>query len=308
LSAAAPSASAGLGDPVTCGEDLAHNLLRATEIAPTLCGACVDYHILFAARRLTGRVSGQETDRPCLGAAVGREIAVRAAAHSEAIDVVIAGSADTGVLATCAHATFTTAPQALSLVRFAVLDLCDTPLELCRDYARRHGLTFTPERVDLAATDRPFSADTIVHHSVLRFVAPDLHVSLLRKLRGWLKPNGRIVFSSTLTPPEEQGAKRSHDRDVDAAIRAMIDDGSMSVSEPRAAFLARLDRGREDRDKRDRRGTARFASVEQLRELFGAAGLSIVSQQIVSGATRVAGSEPFSRRRLLAVLAAEPTA
>src|SRR5262245_40257846 len=141
----AAAAGAPLSDPHSCGEDLDYNLLRATQIGPTLCGPCADYHVLFPARRLTGRVNGLETDRPDLIATVGREVAARAAAGRPAIDILIAGSADTGVLATCAHAAFAAAPDAIASVRFTVLDLCGTPLELCRDFAARHRLTFARE-------------------------------------------------------------------------------------------------------------------------------------------------------------------
>ena len=300
--------SPSLADPATCGEDLNYNLLRALEIAPSLCDLCEDYHILFAAGRLAGRagrINGLETDRREVSAIVGKLISERAAlSRDDPVDIVIAGATDTGILATCAYGAQCADNGLMSRVRFTVLDACDTPLELCRDYATRHGLVVTAEAIDLVDSARSFPADIIVHHSLLRFLSNDCHSRVMMNLRGWLKTGGRIVFSSSLSPPERQGAKQAHRSETNAAIRSMVEVGSIKISEPKASFYARLERSLDRHDERNQRAIMRFARPEQLRDLFHASGLSVVSIQTLSSVSQISGTAPFKRDRLLAVLAA----
>ena len=94
-------------DPVSCGEDLLHNASRVSELAPGHCAGCADYHIRSSAHRCAGIPKGIAFDRPQLTEMIRKIVAERVAATDTTIDIVIPGSADTGILATCAHAAAT---------------------------------------------------------------------------------------------------------------------------------------------------------------------------------------------------------
>src|SRR5690606_24805744 len=109
-----------LEDPSTYGEDLLENLKLVMSLASVHCSGCADYHIRTVAHRATGEQFGINSDRVELVQLLGELISDRVTRRSGEIDVVIAGSADTGVLATVAHAAAKVGRDALSSCRFTV--------------------------------------------------------------------------------------------------------------------------------------------------------------------------------------------
>jgi hypothetical protein len=290
-----PSGNPDLGDPATCGEDLLHNAQRAIDLARRLCRDCADYHVLFPLRRATGGVFGVDRDRPKMTEIVGQLVATRT---SGPIDILIVGAADSGILATCAHAARQVGGDALRRARFTVIDRCETPLELCRDFARRHGLLLHAEAADLTQTPSNHTADVIVHHSLLRFLPPAARCAALRKLAQWLKPDGRLVFfmGAQSRSTVEQGTRRR--AEVGALVRALVDSGRIRLSEPVAAFQARLDADLE----RNTRRQIDSSSPDDLRELFAAAGLQVASFEQLSREMVMPSGRSYARERIVAVL------
>ena len=126
------------------------------------------------------------------------DIVGRGLSRQPRLDIVIAGSADTGAPATVAHAVALLGDEALQRCRFTVLDLCPTPLLLCKHFAQEHGLDFAYEAVDLTAPGKTFPADIIVMHSVFRLIQSRLQPAVLEELGSWLKPGGSMVFSNRI--------------------------------------------------------------------------------------------------------------
>lgn len=174
-------------------EDLEANLRLAETLAPTHCTDCGGYHLARARRRLAAG-SPDALDR---GDTVRLLRDCVAASTSRPVEILVAGAGDTNLLATCAEAVGD--PTA---GRYVVLDRCRTPLALCEAFGRQHGLDFRTGQVDMSAPDVRVAADVIVVHSLLRFLPRSAHLATMRTLRGWLKPQGTIIFSHRLIAGE----------------------------------------------------------------------------------------------------------
>jgi SAM-dependent methyltransferase len=233
-------------------------------------------------------------------AIIGELLTERAAASEGLIDIVVAGAADTGVLAICAHAAHRSLREARHRVRFTALDRCATPLALCADYAMRNHIELDVHAVDLISTAMTCSADVIVLHSLLCYIKPENHEPVLRKLASWLKPQGRIVFSTEIRSPndEDTGRERRHQRM--AEIKASVEAGTFTVNEPLDVFYARLETAKKKESSR----VFDFANASQLHELFRRAGLLISSSDQIIKSTDLASGNASRRERIVAVLAA----
>ncbi|RTL96996.1 MAG: class I SAM-dependent methyltransferase [Hyphomicrobiales bacterium] len=291
-----------LSDPVTFGEDLASNLQRVLEIAPRHCRDCADYHIRCVAHRATGERFGIDSDRPELVALLKGLVGRRLAEQPGRLDIVIAGSADTGVLATVAHAVSLLGDEALARCRFTVLDLCPTPLLLCRHFAAEHGLDFASAAVDLTALGERFPADILVMHSVFRFIDSSLQPAVLKELGSWLKPGGAMVFSNrikTRTSQETRAdiAKRGA---ANALFGAMAERGEIKVAVDPGAVMKRLERALHDDESR----VGEFRTADELKGLLAGGPLPLTHfEEIVCEIG--GGDRPrYRRKRVLAVLAA----
>jgi len=201
-------------------EDLAGNLRLVEALAPIHCKSCSGYHLARARKRLA---APEALDR----AEIVELIRVRAVQHGTAdpFDVLIAGSADTNLLATAAEAV----PGAVRAL-YTVLDHCRTPLAVCEAFARDHGLQLQTHQVDMGTPADVFAADVIVVHSLLRFLPRSLHLGNLRAMRQWLKPGGAIVFSHRLIG-EDQDAEPYYRAEYDRAepILALFAEAGLRV-------------------------------------------------------------------------------
>lgn len=265
-----------LSDFTTCGEDHLYNLSRASRIAPSRCTDCLDYHLTISASRLTGRSSWNRGARPPLVGFVREFLTARAAAASGRIDVVVAGAADTSTLATCAHAAVMAGADIFHRVRFTVLDKCGTPLELCKDFAARHGLNLETEAVDFTRPMPVYPADLIVLHAILVYLPPASHVEFLRQCGRWLKPGGRAFLWNSLVL-ENSPKDWKHRAGVGAEMRAIVErevaSGRLSLHEPLESYCKRFDRMTD----MPRVGAARFSSELALGALLAEAGLPVFS-------------------------------
>lgn len=201
-------------------EDLAENLRLVEKLAPVHCQGCGDYHLARARRRLQPGGS-HALDRADIVAMVRDDLTRRGQAAGSA-SVLIAGSADTNLLAMCAEAAALCDLPAAS-VSFTIIDRCRTPLELCEAFGNRHGLDIRTQRMEMGGSGPAFAADLILVHSLLRFVPAAKHLDTMRQLRTWLGPGGAMIFSHRLmeTDPGRMG-QEYHDADplIDLLDRA----------------------------------------------------------------------------------------
>jgi hypothetical protein len=280
------TAAPGLTDAETCGEDLPHNLKRMITIAPASCAGCSDYHIFNAAKRLSGHTPWSHGARGYLFDMLAPLFAELSERAEDRFDVVVAACADTAILSTCAHAVWRQHEGLLSRVRFTVLDRCRSPLVLCEEYAARHGLEVRTEAVDLLDTSASFPADLIVLHNFLPFVPMEQHALLMKTLHGWLKPNGNLFMWNTVLAAEDHEAIALRWKAQIAAVKSMIEAGTIEINEPKEVLFARLDRNVAD----TRPGMRRCADIESMKELIASAGLRTKSIEEISKTRRERGT------------------
>lgn len=129
--------------------------------------------------------------------------------------ILIAGSADYGmlaqVLAACARP-----------VEVTVVDLCETPLALCRWYAERLGTTVHTVIADALGfvSDRPF--DVVCSHSVLGRFSADERRRLVAGWRDRLQPGGRVVTVNRVASTAAGAADRFAEPDASAFRDAVL--------------------------------------------------------------------------------------
>jgi hypothetical protein len=291
---APPAESASLASADPLAEDLVGNFMKALDLAPRFCRGCSTYHLNYTARRAVRSGipddGARSLDIEELTEFVRELVGERIGRGREPIEVVLPGSADTGLLATCAHGV--AAAGALQRVRFTVLDRCPTPLALCQDYGRERGVTVATKVFDLLADDMPPTADLIVLHSVFRFFPPERHRETLRRFMSWLGPGGKLVFSMGLGAVG--GRRRSESRAAfKDFFRVQVQSGRIPFAGDVEAFLASTD-ARGER-------VGELPDVESVQNLFRDAGVRVDRLAEVHGEPMVLMG-PTKRLRVLAVL------
>jgi hypothetical protein len=189
-------------------EDLKKQAHDAFQLSASLCGACRPYHAVYPYMRLAGRKRGVDADREVLEPLLARFVS------EGARRILIAGSADPGVLALVLAAA---APHPVAIT---VVDLCPTPLAVCRTLAQRHGIRLETQAACVSQMELAREYDLLVAHSVLNFVATALHGAVLERFAKALAPGGSLVMTTTVSsnlPPVDAAALSS---DVLAGLAA----------------------------------------------------------------------------------------
>jgi hypothetical protein len=285
-------------DPQSYGEDLFAVANRAGELSKTLCDGCGAYHFRIPASRAVGRSESLEKDRPQIVKAIG-DIWKQNTQKNTPFELVIAGSADTGLVATTAHAIALQGQDALHRTHFTVIDRCPTPLWLCAEFSARHGVACSTIQGDLLTAKPSKPVDMVVMHSVLRFFSVPDRVQFLRHASGWLAPKGLLLISNSYGgQSEEQRLSREKTREeslkcVESAIREgrLVSPFSLSELGPilRQSFVESLDRDRV------------FFEASDVDKLAESAGLRIINFSFSS--PQDSGSDKKRSPRILAVLA-----
>jgi len=293
---AEPPAWPKLSDPESCGEDHGYNLSRVTGIARLHCGDCEQYHITTPLNRLAGLSGWNGKAREILIEFVRQFLTERQPVTGR-IDIVIAGAADTSILASCAHAASAVVKPDLANVHFAVLDKCETPLVLCRDFAQIHQLQLVASAVDLSKPARSYPADLIVMHNTLSFLPPSDRIAILRECAKWLKPDGRIVLWVSLS--HESGSQKvQRSITVGARIRAMLEAGTLTINEPLTQFNHRLDMLVDV----PRANPYDFSSMADFKHLLAETNLPILSIDTFDQSKLMSSQSQASQPHVLAVL------
>ena len=287
-------------DPLNCGEDLVQNANRVAELAPSLCLGCTDYHIRRAVQRAAGVRLSVAHDRAKIIRLVFDFLTTFPPEEQTPISIVIPGSADTGILSTCAHAAASLGLAMLNRCRFTVIDRCPTPLTLCREFAERYGISLETCEGDFNSPAFSFEADLVVVHSLLRFIAPDSQVELMRMFGSWLGRRGRIIFSNAIRSgdsSEKRAETRKHEF-VNRLVDQLVDSNALNIRESRHDLRSRLRRSMDE-------GLARPGEVRTPDEaiiLFKKAGLKVISKEILLDEIELGPGSSISRQRFLAVL------
>jgi hypothetical protein len=280
-------------------EDLPALADRAYALALDLCMGCANYHIYWPARRAAGIVGGSDADRAALVSGVMRIARSFDPAADRTFAILVAGAADTGILAAVVEALFLSGGrELLERASFCVVDRCETPLRLCQEYAGKHAIAVTTERADLSSYSPASPFDLVVVHSVLAFFPQPARAGMLARMGGWLCGSGQILLSANMSDRTRIERDERFEHVILPKIRAAVADGRIVLHEDEAVFLDRC-RDRHSGISYDRSG---FAGAAQFNVLAQAAGLAVdhVEELNTGGANGSAGSRP----RLIAVMSA----
>jgi SAM-dependent methyltransferase len=154
----------------------------AYELSARLCSGCGDLHALWPYIRLTRASTGVEARQSALQSELCKlfDLGLR--------DGLIAGCQDTGLLALVARAAIDYD------IKVTVLDICETPPELCRRTAKQWSMPIATLRRDLAALEVEAAFDFVLVHGTLNFIPADRRLEALTRMRRALRPGGQLVL------------------------------------------------------------------------------------------------------------------
>jgi SAM-dependent methyltransferase len=164
--------------------------------APALCrrgtdADCSWYHGHWQYLRILGVIA-----TPWRHAGFYAETLGAAAAGGDCRRILISANADYAMLAHLLHAYGEAAREA----EIAVVDICETPLMLCKWYAQRLGLRIETEASNLLDWQSDKRFDLVVTHSFLQMVPPAARAGLMAKWRQVLRPGGRMISVTRINP------------------------------------------------------------------------------------------------------------
>jgi len=193
------------------------------------CTACGGYHRMWGALRAAGVVGGADADEAVLAPLLTRALTPGAR-------VLLAGSADPGILDMVARAAGATPLQVL------VADICATPLKVIEALRPYPAIQVETLRLDLTTLDHEAAWDVIVSHSMLPFVGPEARLEILTRLRRALAPGGRLLLAMRSASAMEDADAARHDEAWIARAKAKIARSGIPLPGPADAFDAALTR------------------------------------------------------------------
>jgi SAM-dependent methyltransferase len=174
-------------------EDLLAEAREARALAQVHCAAtpgrpdCAWYHASLPTLRMLGVFDSPGCDDGFLLPAFSAEFA------RGALRVLVSGCADAAMFARVTACI----GSARAPVELVVLDICRTPLELCRGYAASHGLEVQLVHGDILEFEaEPF--DLVCTHSFIGFFDAGGREQLARRWWQLLRPGGCVITSQRI--------------------------------------------------------------------------------------------------------------
>ena len=268
-------------------EDLPRLAAEAFSLSRSLCGPCQNYHSLWTYQRIVG-ASGGDVGTPEVDFVLGSLLSFPSR------EVLIAGSADTGLLASVLDV-------AQSDCRIVVLDQCETPLELCRQLGERLRRQITTFKMNL--TQMPFQEqfDVLLAHSLLQYIAANDCLEALRRMSCALRrPDGRLVLVFRTSDRIEGELLDEYRIGYAANVVNQLQTLNIPLPESRDRFQRQVEIYAEERRAREGAHT----SLTQVKDLVSKAGFVVKDLRQIEAAQ----SKPFrefankiSKKRFLMV-------
>jgi SAM-dependent methyltransferase len=233
---------------------------QAYELSGRLCGSCRDLHALWPYIRLSRSSTGLEDEGSRL------ELALRTLIAGGLRRVLIAGSADTGLLALVARAG---ADHGVNIV---VLDICESPLELCRRLASQWSMQIETLRQDLLELDVQQQFDLVLVHGTLHFIAANGRLDVLTRIQHALRPDGRLVLLFNTSKPSTVEIDDNFHIDYAKAVLSELKRLRISLPDNEAAICGRLSAHSRQRQLRE----GAFARPDDPKLLLETAGFNVI--------------------------------
>jgi len=183
-------------------DDPIENARLCAEFAPEHCGACGNWHMGSIMRRAGVDASQRLLDGEEFNATTTLaldKIGGRRGPKRQEINVILVGATDTGLLASLCSVAFKLGGETLlRALRITLVDLCETPLELCRRYAARHALSLEAVKSDFLIFAPKQKADLVLMHGVVRFFPLDMRDAYMMQIGNWMHRNAILISSTHL--------------------------------------------------------------------------------------------------------------
>ena len=208
-------------------------------VAQQRCGNCLPYHAMWGYVQLAGfRRNSLVQQSENLETLIGEHASSRAR-------ILIAGAADATSLALTAQATKDGG------TRITVADHCETPLDVCRAFAKAHGIAASTVKVDLAEVPAGGAYNLVFAHVVLMFIAKEQRVGFLRNLRSSLAEGGRLLLIHKLRYRKADGAREHKARLFAQRVIDALSERGIGLPDEEVRFRQGLEKYCLARDARD---------------------------------------------------------
>jgi SAM-dependent methyltransferase len=233
---------------------------EAYEVAGRLCGSCHNLHALWPYIRLSRSSTGLERSGSVL------EATLRSFVGEGLRKILIAGAADTGLLSLVLRAADDFD------VDVTVLDVCGSPLELCRRFAGKWSIPIKTVKQDLADLSERQAFDLVLVHGTLHFIAAGKRSRILVRIHRALRPNGRLLLLfNTSRASTIRKDDKFHVEYAESVVKELKRLG-ISLPDTESEFVRRL--SDHSRQRQEREGA--FASSGDAKQLLEAAGFNII--------------------------------
>jgi hypothetical protein len=277
-------------------EDKRENLRICLAMAPRYCGECGDFHLSVAVRRseIGPKKYGIDFDRQDFVELLAEGLTLRQRSHAP-LTVLIAGAADTAILKLTLDAAMQVGgePFARQLAT-TVVDLCETPLEMCRTFAARHDLNVATRRADIGSFVPGRRYGVIAMHGVLPFFPAGRRLEYMQRIVSWLDPQGLVVSSSQIAESSRTVGVADEISGRRASLEEFLATEGQDIAVNRQDLFARLERAAVIRN-----GYSRvFDDEAALQKFYSEAGLSLLNRHVVA----VDGASAYKRYKQRAVV------
>lgn len=242
-------------------ENLRDIAAEAYTLSARLCGACRDQHALWSYLRLARASTGAEGKDSKLQDELS--FLFNRGLH----DVLIAGAQDTGLLTLAARA----GAGAVHQPNIVVLDICETPLELCRRLAAQWPLPIETIQQDLFDLHHHQRFDIVLMHGTLNFIEAERQRQVLARLSRAIRPGGRLVLLfNTGHMLDKSAAEGNHVAYVDFVLGELKRLG-VPLPDSEQIMRERFNARAHQRELRDRS----FADPREVESLLNTAGFAV---------------------------------
>src|SRR5437763_2364721 len=269
-------------------EDLQQLAVESFTLAGRLCGDCRNVHAVWPYIRLSRASTGVETGISDL------EQSIIELVRTGRRKILIGGARDTGILALVARASADYNPN------IVVLDVCATPLELCRRCAERWSLSVEVLREDLVHLAREGEFDGVIVHGTLSYITADKRATALRQVARSLRHDGRLVLLFNTSERLHGTLASQHKQGYPKWVISELNRLHVPLPESVDFFAARLEAEAQAREARE----GAFTNPEQVDALLDSAGLAVETRrQIEVGLVGLWGDlvSAISKRRYVTV-------
>jgi SAM-dependent methyltransferase len=161
-------------------EDLRVQAVRGVNFGRAFCTCPNAYHASWGVFRAAGYKVALKREEPILGPILSEQI-------KDGTRILIAGSADTGVLCVTGRAAGARTPE------ITVLDRCAAPLRVIDQFVAERGLPCRTLHADLLELDAEECFDVAVLHYTLWYIEPSRRLDALRRLARSLVKGGTLI-------------------------------------------------------------------------------------------------------------------